>query len=171
MFRSYGLIVLVCTASTLACDGGDEHEITSDCSREGDFIGELGQGQESFEPIPEGGEPTVHYGAQGGTHLVLAARLITPDPLDRYEISLTAEIGQEPCTGGDCSSYQTISQITQTIEGAARIRENEAGELEIPSLFVVVENWSASSVRRITMEITDVCERRTTVVRTFVSAP
>jgi hypothetical protein len=161
-----------------ACIAGDDDPLDSpesavivpDCSRTGDFVLELGEGQDSFEPIPADGQPTLHFGAQGGTHLILAARLVTPDPLDKYEVGLSAELGQEPCTRADCASYVTIGQIAQVIEGESRIQVGE-GEVEIPSLFLIVENWSGTPVRRLTLEISDACDRRATVVRTFVSEP
>jgi hypothetical protein len=164
-----GLLAACAPADDDACESGLECAvIVPDCSRQGDFIVELGEGLEGFEPIAADGEPTLHYGAQGGTHLILAARLVTPDPLDKYEVSLLAEAGQQPCTRGECASYVTIGQIAQTIEGASRVQVG-AGEAELPNLYLVVENWTDAPARRLTIEISDACDRQATNVRTFTS--
>lgn len=141
------------------------------CDRQGDFVVEIGEGQDGFEPIAADGEPTLWFGAQGGMHLILAARLFTPDPLDQYQITLLAEAGQEPCASGECASYTTIGQTAPVVEGASRIHRVGVGELEIPSLFLIVESWSVAPVRRLTIEISDACDRRATAVRTFVANP
>lgn len=161
-----------------ACVGDDGAEpspdtavLVPDCSLAGDFAVELGEGQARFASIPTDGQPSVHYGSQGGTHLVLAARLITPDPLDRYELALRAEVGQGSCPDGDCAAFATVGQLTDVIEGAASVQQVDAGLVEIPSLFLVVDNWAASPVRRITLELTDACDRSAAAVRTFVPDP
>jgi hypothetical protein len=149
-------------------DGDDGATIEPDCTREGDFVVELGQGQEAFEPIAADEEPMLYFGAQGGMHLILAAHLVTPNPLDIYDVALVAEAGQEPCTDGDCSSWVTVGQIAPTIEGSSRIHPLDVGEIEITNLFLVLDNWNAP-VRRLTIELSDACDRRATAVRTFVS--
>jgi hypothetical protein len=161
-----------------ACEGDDGSEpspdtavLVPDCSLAGDFAVELGEGQASFEAIPTDGQPTLHYGPQGGTHLILAARLRTPDPLDRYDLALRAEVGQGSCPDGDCAAFVTIGQFADVFEGVASVDRVDAELVEIPSLFLVIDDWTSSSVRRITLEIADACDRSAAVVRTFVLDP
>lgn len=149
----------------------DEATIEPDCTREGDFVVEIGEGEESFAPILEGAEPELHHGAQGGTHFILAARLDTPDPLDRYVVDLLAEAGNEPCDGGDCASYQQIGRIAAVVQGSSRIHDIGAGEVEIVNLFLVVAGWDPLRVRRLTLDISDACDRATSTARTFDQAP
>ena len=165
----------VCALATLACveqaDAGDGSlagstaMIEPDCARMGEFTVELGEGSERFDPLASDAQPTLHSGAQGGTHLLLAARVTTPDPLDRYEVSLLAEAGQD-CSAGECTSFITIGAIDRVIEGSDWLSVGEL-EVEIPSLFLVVDGWASAPLRRHTLEVADACDRRASSQRSF----
>jgi hypothetical protein len=142
----------------------DIAQIEPDCTRTGAFEVELGEGEDAFAPIATEGQPLLYHGAQGGTHLVLAARVGTPDPIDRYEVTLVAEAGQD-CVADTCASFTTIGAIDLVIEGS-RVLVGES-EAEIPSLFLVVDGWEGAPLRRLTLEVADACDRRASTARSF----
>ena len=148
-------------ALVLACDAGpDTDPLVADCEASGVFALELA--------IPEGDEPELIHGLQGGTHLILAAELRTPDPLERYQVSLRAETGQAPCVEDGCAAWVEVG-------GFARELDSEHGEVEplgpeaveLNDLFVVVDGWALAPRRRLSLEVSDVCGRSASTLRTF----
>ena len=161
------LLALGCAESGHGDSVGAQPEgaqLEPDCTRSGAFEVELGEGEDVFVPLAADAQPLLYHGAQGGTHLVLAARVTTPDPIDRYEVTLVAEAGQD-CSAGTCASFTTIGEIDLVIAGSRVLVGT--GEVEIPSLFLVVDGWEGAPLRRLTLEVADACDRRASTARTF----
>lgn len=159
-------LVLVCVLACHSVDAGTT--VVADCTVQGELLVELGAGEGSFVSIPADGAPELFHGAQGGTHLIFGARLDTPDPLDGYTVSLLAEAGQAPCTDDQCDAWVRIGGFAVELEPESqRIVQVSDSQVEIISLFLVVDNWEAAPLRRVTLEVSDVCDRRVSAQRTF----
>ncbi len=155
-------------AGALACDAATLEDIAVDCSREGELEVELGEDRDGFVVVPADGEPQLFHGNQGGTHLILAARLRTPEALDRYTVAVLAEAGVEPCDAAGCADWLRIGGFEVELDASSgQIAELGPGELEITRLFLVVDNWAAAPRRRLSLEVTDLCGRRASTARTF----
>src|SRR5262245_55405281 len=72
--------------------GGGAPKAPADCTIEGDLSLEPGEGETTFTPLAVGSAPTLYHGAQGGTHMILALRITTPEPLDRYTVTVVPEV-------------------------------------------------------------------------------
>lgn len=155
-------LAIGCVQSSQGDEAKGGASIEPDCTREGAFAVELGEGEQGFESLEPGQQPMLYFGAQGGTHLILAGRVTTPDPLDRYEVSLLAEV----CDAEDCASHAGVGSFTRVIEGDA-IVVGEA-EVEVPRLFLVVEGWAGAPAQRLTLEVVDACQRRASTQREFL---
>jgi hypothetical protein len=153
--------------ASVACDEPSPGPTMADCSRDGAFAVSLGQGEDTYADIPTDVSPELIHGGQGGTHLILAARLDTPDPIERYMVSLLVEAGQAPCAD-DCAGWTRIGGFSFELDSTSgRLEQTGPQEVELTSLFVIVENWEAAPRRRVTLEISDQCERRASAVRIF----
>lgn len=160
-------VVLCVLAGCVLEEDLEGARIEPDCTLEGEFIVELGEARDGFAVILPGEEPTLIHGPQGGTHLVLAARLTTPDPIDSYEVALIAEVASESCVDADCADFFTAGQIALTIEGPERIVQVGPDTIEVPSLFLVVNGWDPTRIRKLTLDVSDACGRATTDLRIF----
>jgi hypothetical protein len=142
----------------IGCDAKDAESL--DCTAQGEFVVELRLATDE--------EPELFHGSQGGTHVILAARLSTPDPHDRYEVALLAEAGEEPCVDLECAAWSRIGgYATQIDETNEQVGVVGPGEVELVNLFLVVDRWDAAPRRRITLEVDDACGRHALTRRTF----
>ena len=165
-FALFGLALACVDSPEIEDEFGSQ--IAPDCTREGSFEVELGEDQGGFVSLPEGSEPVLYHGAQGGTHLILAAHITTPDPIDRYEMAIKAEIGAPECdTDEDCSSFFPGGQYSRVIEGPDRVDVYDDAS-ELPYLFLVVDGWDPNRLRKVTLDVSDACGRSATDVRVFL---
>ena len=160
-------VITVALAWVCGCDDSTLDEGPSfDCSIAGELALELGEGREAFEPFED--SPELFHGLQGGTHLILAARLRTPDPGDRYAISLLAEVGKLPCDTEDCAGWTRAGGFESELDGASgQLVETGPDELELTSLFIVVENWDVAPRQRLRLDVEDPCGRHASATRSF----
>lgn len=133
-----------------------------DCSLTGEFSVELGQDRGAgFERLLADEEPELTHGLQGGTHLLLAGRLRTPDPLDAYEVELRAEAGLEPCDEGGCAGWTELGAFGVVLDSSyGQVTVLGPDEVVLTPLFLVVEGWESAPVRRLSLTVSDPCERR-----------
>lgn len=132
-----------------------------DCSLEGELSVELGGLGDGFVPLLEGEAPRLYYGAQGGTHLVLAARLRTPNPLARYQLTLHARVGL------DAHDLASAGRIETLVDAPGQVEIVEHDEVELAPLLLVVDGWAESPYRRVSLEVEDACGRYVAVSREF----
>ena len=72
-----------CDEDRFDCRNWDTLQVDSSCDLDGELLVEVGQGETSFAPLMEGGMPQVINGAQGGSHMFIALRILNP-ALDEY---------------------------------------------------------------------------------------
>ncbi|MBK8258928.1 MAG: hypothetical protein IPK82_40495 [Polyangiaceae bacterium] len=146
--------------------GGDVSTIPPDCTLQGDLTLELGEGDIAFTPLGEGAGPELHYGPQGGTHLLLAVRVTTPNPIDKYKVKVLAEVGQPDCTAQPCDMYTKAGSIETVVVGNKRVIVDVVHS-DVLGLFVIVDGWLSGTQRRISVAVNDECDRQGALVYEF----
>ncbi|HMY18263.1 MAG TPA: hypothetical protein PKA58_18185 [Polyangium sp.] len=173
-FASKRVIRAICYSLSLAmpaaCVGPDHpappgsSTIAPDCTRTGELGIAFGEGDREFMPLTNGAAPMLYHGPQGGTHLILASRVGTPDPLDRYVVTVVAEVGNAECTAQPCASYTKAGSIMRVVEGAPSVTVSGTNSADVVNLFVLVDGWLAGTQKRISISIADACDRKGSVI-------
>lgn len=163
---------LACTSTGNAEDasepGGDQVPlIEPNCSLVGQLGLEFGEGYTQFVSLIDGAAPTLYHGPQGGTHLLLASRVHTPDPLDRYVVTVLAQVGNAECTQHPCAQYTQVGYIKTIVVGAPRVTVSGENTADVLGLFVLVDGWLAAAAKRISIDVSDDCNRQGPVVYEF----
>jgi hypothetical protein len=137
--------------------------VGKDCQRHDPLTLTLGQGDTQFTALAPGEEPQLHYGPQGGTHLLLAVRVenatVNNPTLD---IQATAYIRPDGC-GGDggtsCTSWLTIGSRRLLAVTPDSYQEMADGAMDVPGILLVVNGWTPRKERKIDINAIDPCMR------------
>lgn len=128
------------------------------CALTGELEVQLGEGQDSFSPLPVGQAPELNGGAQGGQHVWLGVRVVNAD-LDRPQLKI--RINMDFCeTGCDDPSNWRTDNVRELVADTNTLTTTSEGWYELSSLLVQVFDWSFAANTRIQMLVTDPCGRQ-----------
>lgn len=179
------LLLLVVALPTPGCGGADaadpcaadKHECTSGsaefvreprCKLNEPLMVELGQGPETFEPIPADSLPAIHHGSQGGMHTFLAVRVLNP-ALDKYDtllarFELVYHLQSGSCAGGvrgtgGADECQLVLGSRELVLGVKHpLQVVEGGVVEEQGILVLVDS-NPSGLWRVSVAVEDPCGR------------
>lgn len=167
-----GALVCACDpASPAAPHEPERFLIDPECSEDSDLELLLGDGHDAFEPIPPDGEPTLHFGTQGGQHLVLGVRIANPTPDHHgFRIEVRAEAASSCPDFGEPCEWEMLGQRSALALDPDEYSETLDGAIDIPNIFLVVSRWQRSQMRRIDVTATDTCGRSGVLQRIFYAS-
>ncbi len=123
---------------------------------------EVGEGllPEDFDPIVEGDSPILYHGPQGGTHLLLAARVANPPPdYPGLLVDFLAEVGNG-CTENACETWENVGEYEfDLMPPHPRLTTMPDGSVIGGGFYVIVTRWPDDGVRRVQSKVTDRCGR------------
>lgn len=139
-------------------DGGVLIEKDPACTLTGDLAIGLGEsdGLDDFRPLPAGRGPTVHYGSQGGMHVILGASVANPAhdfPGLQVRFILEAQL----CDLNGCQ-WQVMGQYTSVVNKDRYLPQTQG--VAVTGFFIILRDWPQNSPRRVTTELYDKCGRR-----------
>jgi hypothetical protein len=141
-------------------DGGVLIEKEPACTLTGDLTIGLGEsdGIDEFRPLPAGQGPTVHYGSQGGIHVILGASVANP-ALDFPGVQVRFILEAQMCEVNGCT-WQVMGQYTSVVNKDRYIPQSQG--VAVSGFFILLRDWPRNSPRRVTTEVYDKCGRRGT---------
>lgn len=100
-------VLTACPGSTVpGLEPGGEFHLDPSCTLTGTLAVEIGEGTGGFAPLAQDAAPQIHYGQQGGQHMLVGVR-VEGLALDRYDTLRTEiawfEAEQCPNLGAPCS--------------------------------------------------------------------
>jgi hypothetical protein len=120
-----------------------------------------GDGTDDFRPLAPGQAPYVHYGPQGGQHVILGVSVANPATgFPGMQVRFIAE--SQFCSGGACQPY-TVQGHYVTVVREDRYIPQAGGAIALSGFLVVLREWPSDTRRRVTAELIDRCGRTGTI--------
>jgi hypothetical protein len=147
-------------------DGGSLIGRDPACTLTGSLELALGEGEGSmdFTPLAPGQEPLLHYGPQGGTHLILGVRVANPAmQFPGLQVEFKAE--RQRCdAGGGCLPFETMGRYLTVVSEPSRFLPQDGDAVAVSGILVTVSDWNIGERRRLQVEALDRCGRAGTTV-------
>lgn len=116
-----------------------------------------GDGLDDFRPLAAGQEPYVHYGPQGGTHVILGVSVANPaTDFPGMQVRFTAE--SQFCDSGGCEPIAMMGQYVTVVQQDRYIAQ-AGGAVALSGFLVILRQWPQNTRRRVTAEVIDRCGR------------
>lgn len=161
-----------CDGDRFGCsDDTSAFQLDPTCTLTGELAVELGEGEASYQALPQGAPPTIHFGGQGGQHVYLAVRVANAalDRYDKLKVTATA-VTLQACPGSDgggpAATCPQPNGRRDLVLGAAHPLRVVDGLVEEVGILLVLDWWPSDRDRRFEVRVQDPCGREGTAAHT-----
>ncbi len=128
------------------------------CTLTGELTIGLGEsdGLDDFRPLSAGQAPFIHYGSQGGIHVILGASVANP-ATDFPGLQVRFVVDAQLCGANGCQQ-EVMGEYT-TVVNQDRYIDLPGDAVAVSGFFILLKDWPQNSTRRVMLEVYDRCGR------------